>query len=291
MSTSAPRTARRSRDVLFDPERVAIWSNFQALVAQGIRTLHQWGPDDGLPIGSPWPTHQHTVPTLMVCLSGRVRIEGRVIIDLLPGDVLVFEPGCWHRLLPYRPGSTAFALGFLAGRCDMSFFEHEARLWGAIPEQPYRDLVATLVDERSEAERLRLVDEILRGITQERVEMLDWIQPGMLAMAEWLWRHLHLRVDIDEIVARSALGRTAGFRLFKQFFGRTPKQELLAQRVALAGHLIHRGLSLSEAARRSGFATRAEMTRTFRQRLGHAPSAEPGPISRPPSPPRGAARG
>ena len=266
-----------------------MWSRFQALVAQGVRVLHQWGPDDGLTFASPLPAHQHTVPTLTVCLSGRVRIEGRVTIDLAPGDLLLIEPGCWHRHRPYRQGSSAFALGFLAGRCDMIFFEHATQLWGGVPEQPYHGLVAALLDEHHEAERLRLVDEILRGVTRERVDFLDWIQPGMLAMAEWLWQHLHQRVEVDAILARSGLGRTAGFRLFKDFFGCTPKQELLTQRVALARHLLRRGLPLSAAAQRSGFATRAEMTRSFRLRLGHAPSLEP--ISRPPAAPRRAGRG
>ena len=276
--------ARRSREVLLDPERVAMWARFQELAAQGIRTLHQWGPDDGLPFASPLPAHQHTVPTLTACLSGRVRIEGHTTIDLVPGDLLLIEPGCWHRHQPYRPGSTAFALGFLAGRCDMIFFEHAAQLWGAVPELPYLSLVANLLAERHEAERLRLVDEILRGVTRERVDFLDWLQPGMLAMAEWLWQHLHLRVDVDAVVARSELGRTAGFRLFKEFFGRTPKQEMLAQRVALARHLLQRGVSVSAAAWRSGFATRAEMSRSFRRRLGHAPSAVAMPTLLPSSP-------
>jgi AraC-like DNA-binding protein len=278
--------AQRAREVLLDPERVAMWSRFQALAAQGARALHQWGPHDGLPFASPLPAHQHTVPTLTVCLSGRIRIEGRATIDLLPGDLLLIEPGCWHRHQPYRHGATAFALGFLAGRCDMIFFEQEAQLWGAVPEQPYHGLVTALLDERQEGGRLRLVDEILRGITRERVDFLDWIQPGMLAMAEWLWQRLHLRVEVDAVLAHGGLGRTAGFRLFKEFFGRTPKQELLAQRVALARHLVRRGLPFGEVATRSGFASRAGMTRAFHRRLGHAPSAEPLPIS-----PRRAGRG
>ncbi len=268
-----------------------MWSRFRALAEHGVRALHHWGPDDGLPFASPLPAHQHTVPTLTVCLSGRVRVESRVVIDLLPGEALVIEPGCWHRHSPYRPGSTAFALGFLAGRCDVIFFEHEAHLWGAVPEQPYLGLIAALLDERQEGERLRLIDEILRGIIGERVDFLNWLQPGMMAMAEYLWQRLHQPVEVDAILVRGDLGRTSGFRLFKCFFGRTPKQELLTQRVALARHLLHRGLPLHAAAKRSGFATRAEMTRAFRLRVGHAPSLEPRTISRPSPVPRRAGRG
>jgi AraC-like DNA-binding protein len=264
-----------SKDVLVDPARLGMWTRFREVVGEGIRSLHQWSPQDGLDHAPPAPAHQHTVPTLVLGLSGLVRISGRQPVDLLPGDLLLVEPGCWHDHPRHRPGTTSFALGFLAGRCDVLFFDHQQTLWGSVPEQPYRGLVTALMDERREAERLRLVDEILAQVREERIDFVDWRRPETLAMAAWLWNHLHEPFDVDEMVARAGIGRTAGFRLFKEFFGQSPKQELLAQRLALARHLLHRGLSVGESARRSGFATRAELTRTFRRKVGHPPSERP----------------
>ena len=262
------------QNTLLDPDCLALWARYQEVVAQGIRTLRQWGPADGLPFSPSPPAHEHTMPTLALSLSGSVRIQGKHDIDLVAGDLLLIEPGCWHTHLPHRPDSSSFALGFLAGRCDILFFNHKATLWGAVHEQPYHDLVSALMDEKREAERLNLVDQILQQVCKDRIDFVDWIEPGVLQMAAYLWNHLHENFDVDEMVARCGHGRTTGFRLFKTFFGRSPKQELLAQRVDLARHLLKRGFPVAQVATRAGFSSRAELTRAFRQRLGHPPSDE-----------------
>jgi AraC-like DNA-binding protein len=222
------------------------------------------------------PSHQHAVPTLIACLAGSVPVVGRIAVDLQPGDILLIEPGCWHHQPRMRSGTIGFGLGFIAGRCDVVFFTHARKFWGTIAEQPYADLLTGLMSEPVVAERLRAIDEIVAGVAQERINFLDWIHPAVLEMAEYLWRHLHLRVAIDHVVAHGALSRTSGFRLFKGFFGRTPKQELLASRCALATHLLTRGFSLRDAAARSGFTSHTEMARAFRSHLGLTPSAAQG---------------
>lgn len=251
--------------VLLAPERLALWSRFQELTSHGIRSFRQWRPQDGLDFGLPVPVHQHTVPTVVCCLAGQVRVEGREELDLQAGDFLLVEPGCWHRHQSLKPGSMSFALGFLAGRCDLMFGDHQDMLWGSVAEQPYRTLIDALMDEPSEAERLRLVDEVLSTIAQERVGTVDWLQPGVHQMATWLWRHLHERVDSRTIMTRGGFSRTTGYRLFKRFFGRSPKQELLAQRTALARHLMRRGFTVAESARRSGFASASDARQALRQ--------------------------
>lgn len=251
--------------VLLDPDRLALWSRFQELTAQGIRTFRQWRPQNGMEFGLPVPVHQHTVPTVVCCLAGQVRVDGCDALDLHAGDLLLVEPGCWHRHQPLKPGSMSFAMGFLAGRCDLMFGDSQVMLWGSVAEQPYRTLIDALMDEASEAERLRLLDEILSTVAQERVDRVDWLQPGVHQMAIWLWRHLHERVDSRTIMTRGGFSRTTGFRLFKRFFGRSPKQELLVQRTALVRHLVRRGFPVAEAARRSGFASASEARQALRE--------------------------
>ncbi len=212
----------------------------------------------------PSPVHQHTVPTLVACLAGQMRVEGREVLDLQPGDLLLIEPGCWHRHLPYKAGVERFAMGFMAGRCDMMLGDHQGVLWGAVEEQPYRTLIDALMDETRVAERLRLVDEIISTLAHEQVVKVDWIEPGVHQMAVWLWRHLHERLDSQTIITRGGFCRRTGFRLFKRFFGRSPKQELQAQRIVLARHLLHRGYSVAECARRSGFASVSDVNQALR---------------------------
>jgi AraC-like DNA-binding protein len=272
--------------VLLDPAHLALLTRFQEFTAQGIRSYRQWGVRDGFDFGLPVPIHQHTVPTLVVCLAGQVRVEGATDLDLAPGDLLMIEPGCWHRHQPLKPGSMSFSMGFLAGRCDLMFGDHQTMLWGAVSEQPYRNLIGALVDEPTEAERLRLVDEVLSIVAHERIITVDWIDPGVHRMAVWLWRHLHERVDSGTIMARGGFSRATGFRLFKRFFGHSPKQELLLQRTALARHLLRRGFPMAECARRSGFISASEARRALdgaaderiRARNGRpAPTRRPAP--------------
>lgn len=265
--------------VMGDPRRIAMWQRLVEVAKGGIGTLHYWGLDDGLPWGATPPIHQHTMPTVAMGLEGTVRIRGHDDLDLGPGDVLVIEPGVWHHHLPHRPGCASFGLGLLAGRCDVLFFDHQEVLWGGVAEQPYRDQLARLMDTAAApaggrtAARLDLIDQMLGQVIQDRSTFIDWLHAGVLAMAAHLWNHLHEPISADDIIARSGFGRTSSYELFREFFARTPQQELLHQRLDLAAHLLRRGRSVTEAAARSGFRDRAELTRAFRKHFGHPPTA------------------
>jgi AraC-like DNA-binding protein len=260
--------------VMGDPQRLRMWELLRSVANEGIANLRIWRVSDGLPHPQPTPAHLHTMPTLLLGLEGTTRIEGAHPLDLGPGEVLLIPPGCWHNHVGHRPGGMSFGLGFLAGRCDVLFFTHEQTLWGAVPEQPYRDLMERLLACESDAQRLPLIDEVLAGVIQDRVNFVDWIQPGVLEMAAFLWNNLHRPIHADEIVEHADVGRTQAYALFKRFFGRTPKQELLAQRLDLARYLLRTGLSVTETAERTGFPNRAELTRAYRRRFGMAPTAD-----------------
>jgi len=273
---------KRSPDhaVMGDPQRLALWQRLQVVADSGIAQLHHWRPADGLPCPSPSPAHQHSVPTLVLCLSGRIRVRGAQELDLGPGDLLLVEPGCWHEHTAHRAGSTSFAMGFLANRCDVLFFDESQELWGSVLEQPYRTLMDELVEcgelpvKSRLAEQLRLVDALLPQVVKDRATFLDWVHAGVLQMAAHMWNHLHEPISADDIIARSGLGRTTSYELFRNFFGRTPQQELLIQRLDLAKHLLKRSFPVAEAARRTGFANRADLTRAYRRRFGHPPSVD-----------------
>lgn len=211
-----------------------------------------------------------------------MRVRGKTDIDLSPGDVLVVEPGCWHEHLPHRPGCSSFGLGFLAGKCDILFFDDTEVLWGSVHIQPYCDFMEQMLATQDGppggrvGARLTLIDQILAQVIQDRSTFVDWLHPGVLQMAAHLWNHLHEPISADDIIARSGMGRTSSYEMFRSFFGRTPQQELLFQRLDLARHLIRRGMSVTDAARRSGFPNRAELTRAYRRRFGHPPT-EDGP--------------
>ena len=262
--------------VLFDPARASLWERFFTLAREGVKRFHQWTPGDGLAFGAAAPGHQHTMPTLMLCLGGQLRVVGRQTLDLGPGDLLLIEPGCWHQHPALRPGTSYFALGFLAGRCDMKFCDGENQLWGAVPEQPCRQQMEALMFAPDDGERLRLVDDLLGGIAEQPIAGVDWLQPGVHGMAKWLWLHLHERVDGRAMLAHAGLSRSTGFRLFQRFFGHSPRRELMAQRAELAGHLVRRGFMLGDVARRCGLSGASEVRRL----LDKPPQRQPSPHGR-----------
>jgi AraC-like DNA-binding protein len=270
-STRGPTITPRHEHILVDPATFGTWAAFQGFVRDGIRMLHQWGPRDGMDFPAPQPSHQHSVPTLIACLAGSIPVVGRNRIDLMPGDLLLVEPGCWHHQPVLPTGAISFGMGFIADWCDVTFLDDREKLWGRIQLEPYRSLVDGLMAESDQSKRLQCVDQILGGIANQRIAHIDWIHPAVPSMAEYLWRHLHLRLDVDAMVASSSLGRTTGFRLFKEFFGRPPKQEIIAQRLALAAHLYSRGYTPAEVARRSGFTSCTDLSRSFRTHAGSCP--------------------
>ena len=258
--------------VLLDSDLMALWQRLQAVAELGIRTIHHWQPRDGLPAEASAPAHQHTAPTLVVGLSGVIRIRGKVDADLQTGDLLLLEPGCWHEHVVHKPGSSSFGIGFLATHGDARFFDHVRTLCGTLPDQPYRRLLDSMMLAEGTAAHLQLVDELMAQLRSDRFDFVNWMPPGVQLMSAYLDQHLHESLDAEEIISQAGLGRTAAYSHFKEFFGRSPKQELLGQRLALARHLLQRGFSVTEAARRTGFPTRAELTRAYRRHFGHPPT-------------------
>jgi AraC-like DNA-binding protein len=250
--------------LLSDPGRINILMRFRDLAAKGIHTLHQWTPREGLTFASPRPALQHAYPLMIACLTGSLTVSGKSDVELHADDVLIIEPGCWHDQNLCRPGTTAVAIGFLAGRTKVSFSDHAETLIGAVAEGPYHSLFSSLISTATASDRLCIVDDILAGIARERIEYLDWHHHGIVVMADWMRNNLHLPISVNEIFAQGTVGRTTGFNHFKKFFGRTPKQELLAQRLSIARHLLLREFKPNEAARRSGFLNSTTMNRSLR---------------------------
>ena len=259
--------------VLSDPQRVALWLALKEVATSGLRRVHRWTPADGLPPGAAGGPHQHAVPTLVAGLLGTTRVLGRTVLDLAPSEALVIEPGCWHQHSPHRRGSASFGLGVLASRCDVLFIDHRETLWGLAPEQPLRDRLEALVGATT-ADLPMLVRSCLTQALEDRSELVDWRDPELLRMAAYLWNNLHRPIRGGDVLAAAKLGRSKASVLFSGFFGRGPKQELMEARLAIARHLLKRGLTVTATAQRCGFSDRADLTRAHRRRFGVPPTGE-----------------
>jgi AraC-like DNA-binding protein len=262
-----------------DPTRLRLWLGLHQR-ASAIAAVRRWRVRDGGDAVS-LRGHQHVVPTLVLCLEGVVRVVGAATLDLAAGEALVVSPGCWHEHVRLRPGSVVFGLGFIAQRCDILLADHQESSWGAIPEQPFRLWMDQLLalDERQAAESRRLIEQMLQQIFSEKASPIEWLHPAVQRMASALWWRLHTPIAAADIVRAAAvgedgIGHSRAYELFTAFFGATPKQELLSQRLALASQLLREGESVADAASRCGFASRASFTRAWRRRHGQPPSSQ-----------------
>jgi hypothetical protein len=258
-----------------DPTRLRLWMKLHEASTR-IRSLRHWRAADG---GDPVSLrgHQHVVPTLVICLEGVVRVKGARAIDLRAGEALHLAPGCWHEHVQLRTGSIAFGMGFIAKRCDILMVDHQETSWGTINNQPFRLWMESLGICTDPVRACALVGELCAQIFAEKASPVSWLHPAVQRMAKTLWGRLHTPITAADIVRAAqhggdGIGHSRAYELFTAFFGATPKQELLSQRLALAAQFLREGASVAEAARRSGFASRAGFTRAWRRAAGSPPS-------------------
>lgn len=259
-----------------DPSRMRLWLRLHQAASQ-VRGVAQWRAADG---GDQQKIrgHQHAVPTLSLCLEGVARVQGAQAMDLHPGDALVISPGCWHEHVRLRPGSASFGLGFIAGRCDLILADSQEVSWGMVSAEPFRSLMNKLTMAVNREDRARLVAEICTQIFNERASPIRWMHPAVQRMASALWKRLHTPITAADVVRAAAggpdgIGHSRAYQLFTAFFGATPKQVLLTQRLDLAAQLLAEGAGVADAAARCGFSSRADLTRAWRRRHGQPPTA------------------
>jgi AraC-like DNA-binding protein len=212
--------------------------------------------------------HRHTIPTLVSCLSGVIRVRARQgAVDLRPGDALVIAPGVWHRHEPVRAGSAALGMGSVGPWSDIALLDGVADIWGRLPAEPARGLLVRLLLASSEGERLRLLRELATQLVSERVEPLAFPHPAVGRMLGKLWTRLDRGITAADLVSASGLGRSQAYALFTQALGISPKRAVEQSRRDLATHLLAAGCAIDEVVRACGYVDRRAMARIHRRRV------------------------
>jgi AraC-like DNA-binding protein/quercetin dioxygenase-like cupin family protein len=260
MSETSYRAAMTT--LVFQPDLWRLWQLATAVAARPGRVQVLRGRE--APQGTVREMHLHHVPTLVACLSGVLRIAtaGRSV-DLGPGEFLVIAPAAWHAHVPLRPGSSGIGVGLTpGGRSDVVL--HDADGWHGftVPDGRMRPLLHRLLTATA-AERGELATQVLTEAIEQRGEHREMPAPvGRMALT--LWWQLTGPISARHILAASGLSPRQAHRLFVEQFGTTPQQALRQCRLDLARSLLSEGCAPSEAAVRSGFRTRADLTRAQR---------------------------
>jgi AraC-like DNA-binding protein len=259
---------------LFDPALARLWRLLQEAPST-LKRVHVWRARDSLARRE--GDHLHPIPNLVLCLAGTTRVTGGTAgrIDLLPGEALVLAPCARHAHPRLRGDSAVLEFGFVGEWSDLALYDTSRQLWGRVRREPYRALLDELVARPQPTDgprRLELARRLLRDLVGERVLPLALVQPELERMASFLWWNFDRGVTAADVLRASGLKTTRAHELFRSFFGASPKQVLLTQRLEMARHLLREGLAPRAIAETCGFHGRADFTRAFRRRFGMPPT-------------------
>ncbi len=250
--------------MLFDAV-IRRWSNLLEAMPDRLAAVRRWTD----PVDAPSDTatgHQHTVPTLVCCLAGVMRIERPgTRVDLLPGEALVIAPGVWHHHAQVRPGSVVFGQGFMAAWSDVVVYDGRRDIAGRIPTQPSRLLMDRLLGEADDARRLAMTRELMQQALGETARPLEFPHPALPKMLRLLWGRLHRGVTADDLVRVSGLARSQAYAIFTTGYGISPRLAIARSRLDLAEALLNAGVPAAQVAARCGFPDRTTFTRAWKR--------------------------
>lgn len=225
---------------------------------------------------------QHTVPTVVVCLQGVVRVRlAKGHVDLQASEALLVPPGVRHEHERLRAGSAFLGVGFMLNFADIEICLGQDTWLLTIAEQPARRLIERAC-QAGALDRLRLMRDVFKELAQEHARPLASMPEPTRRMWMFLRRERLSPISARDVLRASGLAPTRAKLLFKAWFGTTPLRLLRQHRLEYARHLITDGRPVGEAAAASGFRSRRHLTAACQTVHGVPPSRLGGtqPVSR-----------
>ncbi len=255
---------------------IALWLALERRQAD-LRRVHVWSYE--LARMQYWPgADLHPVPTLVLCLSGTLRVRTRAFaqriehVDLQAGEALVIAPSVCHEHVVLRGEYAALQMGFLRQSSDYWLYSRDARMLGRVPAEPYRQLMDALL-LCPVAERVERLSELLQTFLDEQRHVQDGVPPALEAMQLYLQANAHLPISADDIVHASGLQHAQAYAVFCRYYEAAPFQVLQQRRIDIAQAHLRAGLDLHEVALCSGFTSRRNFTRAFQRVRGESVQA------------------
>jgi LacI family transcriptional regulator len=112
-----------------------------------------------------------------------------------------------------------------------------------------------------------------RGLVVRRSsDILAVEHPDVAKALSFIWRHFGDPINVDDVVAVTAMSRSSLYRAFEEHLGRTMREEIERKRVEHACELLAgSGDKVSHIARRCGFASGEQFCRAFTRVVGRSP--------------------
>lgn len=230
----------------------------------------------------PFVPHAHDCYVIGRVLQGSrsLRLNGR-LIQIGPGDVVVFNPGDVHgcdRLddTPFAYDSVTVAADAFDGARLRRPAVNDAAATSAV--NALMDAVGAAEPDDLVAERVMVVADRLQmaadpDLSRSRTVPSPSHESSALRTYEYLRLHLADSVNLGVLAAMEGLSPYALIRAYRRRFSITPLQHLASMRIERACGLLAGGAVLSDVAVQTGFCDQAHLTRAFKQRMGVTPAA------------------
>lgn len=236
--------------------------------------------------------------TLWFCLRGRVEVATSDGPFELRGRQFLFQPGTHATRGIAREASDWLVLAFAPGRMRLSDVGDPRRLAAALHLYPLalpmqRGLLRAVVrllrfggqDRGRDAGAV--VDALLREAARAQAPVEAWMARAC-GRSEAHRRQVLLRLlsprnrmlnepfashDLATLAAAARYSKSHFLRLFRDVFGQTPHDLLIAARMELAKDLIARSdMAIAEVAASVGYESRYAFSRLFKKRVGSTAS-------------------
>ena len=252
---------------------IALWLALERIQAD-LQRVYVWSYDAAHM--QYWPgADLHPVPTFVLCLAGKLRVQKRAYaqktenLDLAAGEALVIAPSVCHEHVVLRGDYTALQMGFLRQSSDYWLYSRNSRMLGRVPAEPYRQLMEGLllcsVDERATQ-----LSGLLQVFLDEQRHVQEGVPPALEAMQLYLQANAHLPISADDIVHASGLQHAQAYAIFCRYYEAPPFQVLQQRRVDIAQAHLRAGLGIQEVALCSGFTSTRNFTRAFQRVHGES---------------------
>ncbi len=256
----------------FNRSTLQLWHQLDWLSSH-VQHVTVWQARD-CPRSPDFEGHMHSIPTVLACLQGQVRIFGGRAgrLDLQQGDALILVPGAWHGHDTIRPDCTLFGQGFVGGFSDISMETSSMKLRDFIPEYPSKALVDAITASSDKSHRCALLQELVNNVLDEQSrtggeEML----PVLEHVLRYIWTNMHRPIEVNDLISISGLSASRLHQLFRDHVGSTPKELLTQERLRLASQLLVEGERVAVVAHRCGFGSRHALIRAFQKKHGCSP--------------------
>lgn len=227
----------------------------------------------------PFASHSHSHYAIGFVRRGMRTLEcNGETHALVPGDVVVFNPGDVHGCVQSGEGAFAYDSFALPARAFGS-----TKLAGPVLRNcgardaftMFADAVECAADRHGAEDALFALRDALSkdGVAESIASVPRRNREAALRTYAYLRGHMADPVVVGELAQWEGISEFALIRAYKSEFSITPSQHLLSMRVDCARDLLVRGVSPADVAAATGFSDQAHLTRAFKQRIGSTPAA------------------